>query len=145
MPRETSASYHISPHTLVQPTPCMGFVNTPDNLRHVRPQHNITRSPHTPVQPTPRMGPISTPDNLRHARPQHHITYLPIRRYNQRHVWGLSTRRITYATCDLNIISQDLPIRRYYQRHVWGLSQLRITYATKDLNIISQYLPIRQY
>ncbi|KAI5325019.1 hypothetical protein L3X38_034092 [Prunus dulcis] len=63
------------------------------------------------------MGPVPTPDNLRHAGPQHHITNLPIRRYNQRHVWGLSTRRITYATCDLNTIPQYLPIRRDNQRH----------------------------
>ncbi|VVA34232.1 Hypothetical predicted protein [Prunus dulcis] len=119
----------------------MGSVNTPDNLRHMRPQHTITISLHTPIQPTPRIGFVSTPDNLRHARPQHHITYLPISRYNQRHVWGLSTCRITYAAYDLNILSQDLPIRRYNQRHVWGLSQCQITYATRDLNIISQYLP----
>ncbi|KAI5351834.1 hypothetical protein L3X38_004725 [Prunus dulcis] len=63
----------------------MGSVDTPDNLRHVRPQHRISQSPHTPVQPTPLMGLVSTPDNLRHVRPEHHITNLPIRRYNQRH------------------------------------------------------------
>ncbi|KAI5313273.1 hypothetical protein L3X38_042447 [Prunus dulcis] len=55
------------------------------------------------------MGSVSTPDNLRHVRPQHNTTNLPIRRYNQRHVWGLSTRRITYATRDLNIISHNSP------------------------------------
>ncbi|KAI5336115.1 hypothetical protein L3X38_026249 [Prunus dulcis] len=107
----------------------MGPVNTPENLRHVRPYHTTIISPHTPVQPTPRMGSVSTPDNLRHVRPEYHITYLPIRRYNQRHVWGPSTRRITYATCDLNTVSHNLPIRRYNQRHVWGL------------NIISQISP----
>ncbi|KAI5334097.1 hypothetical protein L3X38_024230 [Prunus dulcis] len=75
------------------------------------------------------MGSVSKPDNLRHVRPEYHITYLPIRRYNQRHVWGLSKRRITYATCDLNTVSHNLLIRRYNQRHVWGL------------NIISQISP----
>ena len=135
-----SLYFTYSPHTPVQPTPRMGPVNKPDNLRHVRPCHTIIISPHTPVQPTPRMGSVSTPDNLRHARPTHHITYLPIRRYNQHHVWGLSTRRITYATCDLNILSCNLPIHRYYQCHVWGLSARRITYATWDLTFSGWYV-----
>ncbi|KAI5316422.1 hypothetical protein L3X38_036129 [Prunus dulcis] len=56
----------------------MGSVDTPDNLRHVRPQHSISQSPHTPVQPTPRMGPVSTPDNLRHARPDFHLVVLVV-------------------------------------------------------------------
>ncbi|KAI5350083.1 hypothetical protein L3X38_002974 [Prunus dulcis] len=108
----------------------MGSVNTPDNLRHVRPCHTITYlpirrynqrhawglsqrrityatwdlniisqiSPIRRYKPAPRMGPVDTPDNLRHVRPQHNTTLSPIRRYNQRHVWGLSQRRITYAT-----------------------------------------------
>ncbi|KAI5324884.1 hypothetical protein L3X38_033957 [Prunus dulcis] len=57
----------------------MGPVDTPDNLRHVRPQHNTTISPHTPVQPTPRMGPVSTPDNLRHVRPDFHLVVLVVK------------------------------------------------------------------
>ncbi|KAI5351189.1 hypothetical protein L3X38_004080 [Prunus dulcis] len=61
----------------VQPTPRMGPVSTPDNLRHARPEHHITISAHTPVQPTPRMGSINTPDNLCQVRPHHTLTRSP--------------------------------------------------------------------
>ncbi|BBH05424.1 organic cation/carnitine transporter 3 [Prunus dulcis] len=175
IPLFISLYFTLSPHTPVLSTPHMGSVNTPDNYvtcdhtilsqylpirrynqRHVwglstrwityaTSTHHITISPHTPVQPMPRMGSVDTPDNLCHARPQHIITYLPIRRFNQRHVWGLFQSRITYVMRDLHIISQYLPICRYNQHHVWGLSTRRITYATCDHTILSQDLPICQY